>query len=553
MSGVTSQPMPSSPSGRLLLLSHRILNRVQVGTIDLDDCGISGSLRQSLVESLEWATGADDPEIRALNSVLFSQVEDIYGFLDGLIRESEQVLERFISTGLLRRLAIGELSAPRLSGMKSLTSREAVVSTIASVLHNNCDAIRVAPATWRSATQALTSGEGTSEMMSLFLEDLGVSTQSRLSLLMYVWTQGNADAVQAVQSLAGTDDFDIVDAAFGIDGETDFPAYEVVGVSDLWIEGLSNHIADVPRVVQVFVSLMARAFERAAEHAEARQSESEQIPQIVSLNLAGNFTSTIRSRKWVIDPEFSEVGLTLERGPTAELSFSVGLKPCWFSIKTEIERREAKITLIKTNEGGSDAWPIWQVDTLVGFDGRSAMKEQMIDGFVFRLSPPILGGEEVVVINRDQNDEVRLTILWSSADKPNVPAPMLPTEIHLPPTLPSSAMMRTIPLVPRPRLVLALTTGESDPPPLSMFTRDIVSRMNIRTTCIRDLAREINSNDMIVVTDRAARSEAFQFVAGIAIGALKSLHILSQPIEDDEGLSFLRSLVDQEYARYIMS
>ncbi len=545
---------------KLLELARKIASKAPVDPYELQDCGISGSLRLSLVESLLWAAHSSDNEIRALCEVVFSQAEDIYGYLDGLVRESTPALEKFVSSGIMGKLAKGEASPPRLGLVATLESRQAVVFTISSVLFNNCEVIRSAPATWRSATQAVTSGEDRAEMITLFLEELGVSSSSRLCLHTYVWTQGNAEAVEAVHSIANTDDFEIADAALSINGVSDYPCYELIGVSDLLTETIKHPQTDVRLVMLNFVSLIARAFEIAAEHAEAAGSESASVPQVVSLDLGRSFSGTIRALNWVVDPKFVDVRVSANRdllatGSITELSLEVTLKPCWFSIRV-MEGVTAEIILIKSIEGTEGAWPMWKVIDLRGSDGRIAKKEQKEDGFIFSLvgvpgNPTVV---EEVILNSGESDEVRLDVSWvPRIEKPHipVPAPMLPTEINLPPTI-SSSMMRTIPLIPRPRLVLLLQEIE-EVPRLShaSFSRDLVTNFSLQNLSIRDLVREIGAHDIVAITEEVLEGRN-QFVAGVAVGAAKTLQILARSSSSDVGgCELMKSLVEQGYATLV--
>jgi len=552
MSTVSESSTSPETNRKLLDLSGRILRKDCISGGEIEECGFTGQLRTSLVESLIWAVSSDDLEVKALISVIFAQPVDVFGYLDGLLRENTKVLEKFISSGITRKLAIGEISPPRLSAVGFLNARQTVVCTISSVLHNHCEAILAAPATWRSTTQALTSGEDRAEMMALFLDELGVSARSRLSMLVYVWTQGNAEAVQAVHALSGTDEFDIVEAALTIDGVSDFPAYELIGISDLLRQILPNSSEGIALAMETFIGLLARAFELAAEHAEASESESAIVPQIVSLNLHGQFAEILRSRNWVIDPNFIDVSIFSEKEKNStpnELQFDVRLKPCWFSVRVLVNSKEGEITLIKTTAGSPNSWPLWRVNSLTGLGGRTAHKDDKEDGVVFKL-PSIPGtASEEIIINIGESDEIRLSVSWNS--RIEKPAPVLtlqPTEINLPPTI-SSSMMRTIPLIPRPRLVLFFHAGESDPGTFAqnIFSRDLVTTLQPSNVAVRDLVREIHAHDTLVITESVVESSD-RFVVGVAIGAGKIVQIV---VGSTEVGDFTNNLVQQELATLV--
>ena len=233
-----------------------------------------------------------------------------------------------------------------------------------------------------------------------------------------------------------------------------------------------------------------------------------------------------------MDPYFIDVSLHSDSSLTAtgsvtELSYNVVLKPCWFAIRISPSIKETEISLIKTTAGSPNSWPLWRVNTLVGLDGRSSIKEQKEDGYIFRISNlPEITNEEIV-INPGESDQVRLTL---RTEKPEPVLMLQPTEINLPPT----SMMRTIPLIPRPRLVLFFHTGDHSAS--SLFARDLVTLMECRSVPTREIVREIHAHDTVVVTESVE-----PFVVGLAVGAGKLVHIIGSDLSE-----FMENLIHQE-------
>ena len=542
---MSSSVIPGFPhdNSAIFDLSRLIFSREEIEIDHIVSAGLSGPLRVSLVESLVWGSKSSDSEIKSFMSVIFGRVEDIAGYLQGLILEDSSVLERFLSTGILEKLAVGELSAPRLSQVSSMSSRQVIVCTISGVLHNNCQVIKRAPATWRSVTQAITSGEDRADIINLYLDELGVDSRSRLLLLLYVWSQGDSAIVSAAQSLSGTDDYDIAEAALSIDGISDYPAYELIGIS----ECLSIPHSSPEEKVSILLNFLARTFELAAERVE---SDPPSVPLIVSLNLkSSEFRGLLSERRWNLDPNYCDIVLGENRmrvlGSATESSFDVKIRPGYFSVKVaKVTDRYAEITLIRTvaSQADDSTFALWKVETLVGSDGRSSIKEQKEDGFIFQLLK-ISNHDEQVIINPG-SDDIKLTISWTRPigfiDKTITAPPMLPTEIHLPPVIPSlDPLMRTIPLVPQPRLVLVIRSPDSAEVSLRS---DLVTIMDMHSS-YRDLHREILSNDTIIASDEVVRSDPF--IPGMIVGADKMIHL----IDSAQLSSISESLIEQGFAR----
>ena len=263
--------------------------------------GFAGSLPDS---PGEVAPPYDPRSWRSLKSFV-TKFGDREKFLDFL---ATPYFRRHEDSDALVFLARGEISDCRLA---ALSNENAPLLALWLLMRDDFAVLRDNPYTADLAATAFASRE---DVLKNFLRLDEEPEASRLLQLLQVWAQGDREIIQDAATFAALKppELTVLNAGLEIDGISDFPAYELRGVSDLVrAKGAAG--------IQPLLSLLAKIIESTAELAES----CDKPAQVVVIDLkpllpvveAAQFGVEIRSLNYriSIEPAKGEGSVTSSR------------------------------------------------------------------------------------------------------------------------------------------------------------------------------------------------------------------------------------------------
>ena len=533
----------------LAILSNLIFEGTLVDRDDIIMAGIRDERHISCIESLANTLQHGSPEIKYILQLVFEKRADVAAFLKILSSEDSASLDKFQSLQVVRRLATGQISPPRLGPIVHARSKDLVLAMVASLLENETELIEIAPLTWAAAVHALMSGLDKKEILESFIEELGVESAHRLPKWMHVWSQGNRDAFKIVKSLAGSDDFEIIEAALSIDGISESPACEFVGIDKLVhaILSMEAPISLSERLAK-FLRLLARIVERVSEEVHSCAAN------IVEMDLS-QIQSVCSENRMQIDPSncLIEISGDVKKIETTssfftKVAFSIDLSaPKWNlkQIPGILGERPAEVIFVPHPQG---EMALWEVSLLVSGDFVASKRQERDGSVVFSI--PSATREEFSMID---NASIRFRPVWeplklSEAEASDIPSGLpvdVPKEMS-----PAPQVEICGPALDRLKVLLHVSLRKDrlpGSPRLKAFKKtNLVTLIDPSQASISDILREVALADSVLVDEGVL--ESYPLVTGVLIGSGKQVTVLLQGLQglqEEEANEAVSELVRQ--------
>jgi hypothetical protein len=549
-------------------IAERLYQRRSITSSELVAHEFVDHSQSQLIEQLAFLFQTTNADLRSFLLDLFPVTSDMTQFLKYVCSESCYSSRKLVPSRLYKEFCIGEISLPRLSILSCLSPSGRYLLTLEGIMENDCEIMSIAPETFLSAAISFVSYCPDGDVLRGYLESFYAETMQRLPNWIFIWSQAKTDLVDATVKLAGSDAFEICEAAMSIDGLTDFPAHELHGIHDFM------HFISESRIFSMssVLDFLRRIFEKASE---ASEYDRHSIPTVVMLDLNQYINPLMRSGilKTEASMQFSCIDLIPVPSVPCNVScraFAVRMSPAKWMIETIpgiVGRLDAKIIVSQFSSGIE----IWSIDFLRSEKSQILPTTNNKDVFEFSVSTTVETDEAIVSTEVLLNGTLPISVTWenpqrnttvpvldisgvsenptftSQAVSPigeknslvlgfpdNLTVQALPTEIQLPAqySFMGVVSIATIPMLPNPRVAIALvttaTSEERRRNAQNLFQSDLVAFMNVSTSLERDILREARLADIILLDESVFDSHPL--IAGITIGASTqstTIHVMS--------------------------